>query len=100
MSLKKLKAELLADPEGKAEYEKIKPRFDVAKAILEMRRTLALTQRELAEKAGIKQSHIARIESGKQSPRLETIAGIAASVGYTVELRLVPMDQASEDNPE
>lgn len=96
MSLETLRAKLLSDPTVKAHYEEIKPEFDAAKAIIAIRRKLALTQRELAEKAGIKQPQLARIESGKQSPRLETIAAIAASVGYAVEIKLVPLNQSEK----
>ncbi|MDB9313956.1 helix-turn-helix transcriptional regulator [Spirulina sp. CS-785/01] len=97
MSLESLKTKLLSDPTVKEHYEAIQPEFEAAKAIIAMRRKLALTQRELAEKAGIKQPQLARLETGKQSPRLETLAEIAASVGYAVEIKLVPLD-SSEDN--
>jgi len=90
MSLQSLKDKLLSNPETKGHYEKIKPEFDISKALISVRRKLSLTQRELAQKAGIKQPQLARIESGKQSPRLETIAIIAASVGYELDIKLVP----------
>lgn len=98
MSLENLRTKLLSDPKVKAHYEEIQPEFDAARAIIAIRRKLALSQRELAEKAGIKQPQLARIESGKQSPRLETIAAIAASVGYAVEIKLVPLHQSDESN--
>ena len=90
MSLQSLKSKLLSNPETKEYYEKIRPEFDIAKALNSIRRKLSLTQRELAQKAGIKQPQLARIESGKQSPRLETLASIAASVGYELDIKLVP----------
>lgn len=60
--------------------------------ITNLRKELGLTQRELAEQTGIKQPQLARIESNKQSPRLETIVRIASSVGYKVEIKLIPLD--------
>jgi transcriptional regulator with XRE-family HTH domain len=90
MSLDTLRAKLLSDKEVKAHYDHLKPEFDIAKELISMRQHLGLTQRGLAEKAGIKQPQIARIESGKQSPRFDTLVSIAASVGYSIELRLVP----------
>lgn len=90
MSLDTLRTKLLSDQEVKAHYYHLKPEFEIAKELISMRQQLGLTQRGLAEKAGIKQPQLARIETGKQSPRLETLVSIAASVGYCVELRLVP----------
>lgn len=90
MSLDTLRAKLLSNQEVKNHYDNLKPEFDVAKELISMRQDLGLTQRGLAEKAGIKQPQLARIESGKQSPRLDTLVSIAASVGYSVEFRLVP----------
>jgi transcriptional regulator with XRE-family HTH domain len=95
MSLDVLRAKLLSNQEVKNHYDNLKPEFDIAKELISMRQDLGLTQRGLAEKAGIKQPQLARIESGKQSPRLDTLASIAASVGYSVEFRLVP---SSKDN--
>jgi transcriptional regulator with XRE-family HTH domain len=96
MTLDTLKAKLLADPEVKAEYDKIKPEFEAAKQIIQLRRELNMTQQQLADKAGIKQPQLARIETGKHSPRLATIFTIAASVGYTVELRIVPSEKEQD----
>lgn len=90
MTLDTLRKKLLSDPKVKAHYDNLKPEFDIAKELISMRQRLGLTQRGLAEKAGIKQPQLARIESGKQSPRLDTLMSIAASVGYSVEIRLVP----------
>lgn len=98
MSLDTLRTKLLSDPEVLAHYDQLKLEFELAKELISMRQNLGLTQRGLAEKAGIKQPQLTRIESGKQSPRLETIASIAASVGYCVELRLVPLkDKNNKD---
>ena len=90
MSLETLRKKLLADPKVKAHYDEMKPEFNIAKELILLRKRLGFTQRELAEKAGIKQPQLARIESGKQSPRLETLVSIAASVGFSVEFRIVP----------
>jgi transcriptional regulator with XRE-family HTH domain len=37
----------------------------------------------------MKQPQLARIESGKQSPKLETIVKLATGAGYKVELHFV-----------
>jgi transcriptional regulator with XRE-family HTH domain len=90
MSLEDLRRKLLSDPEIKAHYDELQNEFDIARELIAMRNELGLTQRDLAEKAGIKQPQLARIESGKQSPRLDTLKTIASKAGYSVEIRLVP----------
>ncbi len=44
-----------------------------------------LTQSELAEKAGMKQSALARIESGNSKPRKATLKKIAAALGIELD---------------
>lgn len=91
MGLKDLKSEILSQPNTRKYYEALKPEFDAARVLIALRQQLQMTQRELAAKAGIKQPQLARLESGKQSPRLETLVEIAASVGYQLEIKLVPI---------
>lgn len=64
--------------------------------IKQLREQLGLIQRELAEQTGIKQPQLARIESGKQSPRLDTITRIASNVGYRIEIKLVPLHESDQ----
>ena len=44
-----------------------------------------LTQAELAKKAGMKQSALARLESSSASPRKSTLAKLADAMGISVE---------------
>jgi transcriptional regulator with XRE-family HTH domain len=46
----------------------------------------------------MKQSQLARIESGKQTPKLKTLAKLAAAAGYEVEVNLVPVEGEHEGN--
>lgn len=50
------------------------------------RRSAGLTQRQLAEKAGLSQSTVARIEAGHLQPRWETMARLLHVVGYSLEI--------------
>jgi transcriptional regulator with XRE-family HTH domain len=51
----------------------------------------ALSQRELAERAGTAQSVVARIENGASSPTLETLERLLKAAGFGYELRLIPL---------
>ncbi len=49
-----------------------------------------LTQRELAERAGMSQPAIAKLEKGEANPTLDTLARCAAAAGFDLRLELVP----------
>lgn len=51
-----------------------------------------LTQRQLAAKAGVPHSTIAKIESGVRQPTHPTMAKILAAVDLSLSTRLVPYD--------
>ena len=85
-----IRAEVLADPEVKAEYEALEDEYSLATQLIALRATTGLTQREFAQVVGMKQSQLARIESGKQFPKLETLAKLAAAAGYRIEVNFIP----------
>lgn len=57
----------------------------IGRRIREIRGTLSLTQQELAERTGIQQCHIARIEAGKYSVGLDVLQRIADVFGMNVD---------------
>lgn len=61
---------------------------DAATYVNQARRAAGLSQRELARKAGLPQSAIARIERGQQVPRYDTLLRLLDACGF--ELRLGP----------
>jgi transcriptional regulator with XRE-family HTH domain len=62
-----------------------------------MRKAAKLTQQELANRAGIEQPQLARIESGGQLPRLDTLANLAKEAGYDMEIHLIPKSPSVEN---
>lgn len=62
--------------------------------VREARRRAALTQRELAERAGSSQPGIARLESGRISPSLEEVQRLIRLCGYDLRVGLVPYDDS------
>lgn len=57
----------------------------VGRNILEKRRCLGLTQEELAEKIGIGQQSLSRMETGRMAPKFERLAIIADALDCSVE---------------
>jgi DNA-binding XRE family transcriptional regulator len=56
----------------------------VSKKIRDARTGAGLTQEQLAERTGLPQSHISRIENAKHSPSQATIKKIAAALGKQI----------------
>ncbi len=50
------------------------------------RRTAGLSQAELGKRAGVSQTAISLIESGKTSPRFDTIERLLATCGFELEV--------------
>lgn len=71
----------LENAEFAAEYEVMRPEYEAIRAVIAARLESHMTQKELAEKTGIRQSNISRIESGARSPTVDTLARIAAGLG-------------------
>ncbi len=79
---------LMKDKEFKAEYEKLKPRYDVISQIIEARTSQNITQEELALRVGTQKSNISRLESGTYNPSLDFLSKIARSLGKDVQVIL------------
>lgn len=64
----------------------LKIQFELRKTLIGARLAAGLTQTELAEKLGTTQSAIARLESGKQIPSIETLYHLAMvlKVGFSI----------------
>ncbi|WP_019640558.1 helix-turn-helix domain-containing protein [Paenibacillus fonticola] len=54
--------------------------------LIQRRHELGFTQEEVAELTGLKQSAIARIESARIVPKIDTIQTIAKALGLKLEL--------------
>ena len=60
----------------------------VAEWVNGARRSAGLTQRELSARSGVPQPTIARIESGKQMPRADTLDRLLKACGWELDMAL------------
>jgi ribosome-binding protein aMBF1 (putative translation factor) len=90
-SFREMKAELMQDPEFQAEYERLRPEFELAETIITARAAQGLTQAELAARMNTSQSCIARLESGRISPSMKTWRRLAAATGTRPKVTLEPL---------
>ena len=86
IGLEKLRDRLLADPAVKAEYDRLGPVYEMVGALIDARHEAGLTQAQVAERMGTKQSVIARLENARRMPSLDMVARYAAAVGRRVAL--------------
>ncbi len=76
----------LQNSEFAAEYEQLRPEYEAIRAVIAARIENNITQEELAQRTGIRQSNISRIESGAVSPTIETLARLASGLGKTLKI--------------
>ena len=73
-----------------AEREKINFEIELIGKMVEAREEKGLSQRELAQISGVKQPAIARLESMKTIPQIDTLFKILNPLGYTISI--VPLN--------
>lgn len=76
-----------------AEREKINFEIELIGKMIEAREDKGLSQRDLAEISGVKQPAIARLESMKTTPQIDTLFKVLNPLGYT--LSIVPLNSDS-----
>lgn len=82
--------EKLKDPEFKKEWDDIQPEMDVIRAMIDMRNAQNLTQKELAERTGINQADISKLENGTRNPSLKLLKRLADGMGMALKIEFVP----------
>lgn len=80
----------LEDDEFRKEYEAIQPEMDIIKALVDARNSLNLTQKELAERTGINQADISKIENGTRNPSLNLLKRLADGMGMVLKIEFIP----------
>jgi ribosome-binding protein aMBF1 (putative translation factor) len=74
------------DPSAAAAREVFEKAYDIAMQIVALREKAGITQVELAERTGISQADISRIERGATSPTAKTLQRIAEALDAEVRL--------------
>jgi len=82
-----LREECDRDPEFAAVQEETRIEGDLALALARLREQSGLTQRALAQKSGIKQPMIARIERAAQTPTTTTLWRLLSALDAVAEIR-------------
>lgn len=93
-SLKQYKEMQMENPEFVKEYKSIQPEMDVIRAIIEARTSQNITQKELAERTGINQADISKLENGTRNPSVNLLKRLADGMGMVLKIEFVPKQKA------
>lgn len=74
-----------------AERAKIEFEVELIGKLIAAREAKGFTQQQLAEAAGIKQSAVARMETLKATPQIDTLFKVLTPMGF--KLTIVPVDE-------
>ncbi len=88
---KEMKQDLLKDDSVKREYETLRPQYELIEQVIKARIEQGITQAELANKIGMKQSNISRFESGEYNPSIEFLSKIATGLNKTINIQLTDL---------
>ena len=81
--------EQMEDPKFKKEWDDSEMEYQLMMMVLKARNEQNLTQSELAERTGIRQSNISRIEKGQAMPSSSTLNKIAHGLGKQLQIKFV-----------
>ena len=84
-------AEQLRDPAFKAEYDALEAEFAIIQAMITARQKTGMTQKQLAERTGIHQSDISKLERGNGNPSLRTLIRLAEGLGMKLKVEFTSL---------
>jgi len=79
----------LKDKEFAKAWEDTELEYQIKRMLIAARLEQKMTQKELAEKSGVRQSNISRIEKGVCTPTLNTLKELAKGLGKQLRIELV-----------
>jgi len=86
--------EQLQDPEVRAEWDALEPEFTIIQAMIDARKISGITQKELAERSGIAQGDISKIENGNANPSLSTLKRLASGMNMKLKIDFLPFAES------
>ena len=82
--------EQLKDPEFQKEYDALEPEFSVIQALIDARKQTGITQAQLAQRTGINQADISKLENGNANPSIMRLKRLAEGMGMKLKIEFVP----------
>ena len=88
ISFQKTLAEALKDPEFKKEYDALEVEYSIISQVIQKRLEKKMSQKQLAEKIGTKQSAIARLEGGNTKPSVAFLEKVSKALGSKLQISI------------
>jgi len=85
-----------ADDEFRREWQRLAPARQFAAMLIEYRADHELSQRALAERLGVSQPRVARMESGEHNPDVDTIIATVDRLGTEFALDVAPAARGAQ----
>ncbi len=83
----KINKKLLEDKEFKIIYDETHDEYQIIKTLIKARKSAGLSQAKLAEKVGLHQQVISRIENDNNSPTLRNLLKIVRGLGLELTIK-------------
>lgn len=80
----------MQDDDFQKEYEKLQPELAMIRALVDARVARNMTQKELAERTGINQADISKIENGTRNPSLRLLQRLAEGMDMILKIEFIP----------
>ena len=77
-------------PEGKIAQEVFGEAYQIAATLLQLRRVKKLSQAQLAERSGVQQADISRMENGNMIPNVSTFLKLLGALDTDITLKVKP----------
>lgn len=90
--------EELKNPDLKKEWGALEPEFNIIQAMICARKNSHLTQKELAQRTGIHQADISKLETGNANPTLLILQRLAQGMDMQLKFELIPKQKTSMNN--
>lgn len=88
-------SERIEDDEFRREWQRLAPARQFAAMLIEYRADHALSQRALAQRLGVSQPRIVRMESGEHNPDVDTIIATVDKLGTEFMLDVAPAERGA-----
>ena len=89
ITLKEFKKELFKDHEARKLYDEMEAEYQVISEVIGKRLKKKMSQKQLADRVGTKQSAISRLESGNSNPSVNFLSKVAKALGGELQIRIV-----------
>lgn len=85
--------EIARDADFRVEWQRLALAREVAAELVRFRSENGLSQRALADRLGVSQPRVAKIESGEHNPDIDTLVSISRATGLEFVIDIAPAKQ-------